>query len=246
MGKTSEVRMEKNVSEETFWEKAAKTRMGKYLTRMETNFVFKSIDPSRTRTIMDVGAEAGRFSLLAANDQAMVIGIDLDSHSLKRLKLKNQPVHIIQADARKVPLKDEVFDAIIMIEVLDYIVELDKALVECYRTLKVNAPLLLSFGNKSSLKSKLREFRGKSYTHSYKGVMQCLSKTGFVVARKMGYSWLPFGRTSENILVPFLARVEKLFALKRIPSLSPWVLVHAVKSDKSPIDDLDCSRKAIY
>jgi len=157
LGKTSEVRMEINLSEETHWEKAAKTRMGKYLTRMETNFVFKSIDPSRTRTIMDVGAEAGRFSLLAANDQAMVIGIDLDSHSLKRLKLKNQPVHIIQADARKVPLKDEVFDAIIMIEVLDYIVELDKALVECYRTLKVNAPLLLSFGNKSSLKSKLRD-----------------------------------------------------------------------------------------
>jgi ubiquinone/menaquinone biosynthesis C-methylase UbiE len=43
-----------------------------------------------------------------------------------------------------------------MIEVLDYITELDEALTECYRTLKSNAPLLLSFGNKSSLKSKLR------------------------------------------------------------------------------------------
>ena len=110
--------------------------------------------------------------------------------------------------------------------------------MECYRTLKVNAPLLLSFGNKSSLKSKLREFRGKSYTHSYKGVIQCLSKTGFVVARKMGYSWLPFGRMSENLLVSFLAIVEKLFVLTRIPSLSPWVLVHAVKSDKPLVDDL--------
>jgi ubiquinone/menaquinone biosynthesis C-methylase UbiE len=125
-----------------------------------------------------------------------------------------------------------------MIEVLDYIAELDEALTECYRTLKSNAPLLLSFGNKSSLKSKLREFRGKSYTHSYNRVMRCLSKTGFAVTRKMGYSWLPFGRTSESRLVPFLARIEKLFALKRIPSLSPWVIVHAVKSNKPLADDL--------
>jgi ubiquinone/menaquinone biosynthesis C-methylase UbiE len=230
--------MKKNLSEETHWEKAAKTRMGKYLTRMETNFIFKSINPSQTHTIMDVGAEAGRFSLLAANEKATVIGIDVDSYGLKRLKLKNQHVNIIQADARKIPLKDEIFDAIIMIEVLDYIVELDEALTECYRTLKSNAPLLLSFGNKSSLKSKLREFRGKSYRHSCKRVMRCLSKTGFAVTRKMGYSWLPFGRTSESRLVPFLARIEKLFALKRIPSLSPWVIVHAVKSNKPLVDDL--------
>ena len=156
MGKTSEVRMEKNLSEETHWEKAAKTRMGKYLTRTETDFIFKSINPSQIHTVMDVGAEAGRFSLLAANEKATVIGIDVDSYGLKRLKLKNQHVNIIQADARKIPLKDEIFDAIIMIEVLDYIAELDEALTECYRTLKSNAPLLLSFGNKSSLKSKLR------------------------------------------------------------------------------------------
>jgi ubiquinone/menaquinone biosynthesis C-methylase UbiE len=238
VGKTSEVRMEKNLSEETHWEKAAKTRMGKYLTRTETDFIFKSINPSQIHTVMDVGAEAGRFSLLAANNNATVIGIDVNSYGLKRLKLKNQHVNIIQADARKIPLKDEIFDAIIMIEVLDYIAELDEALTECYRTLKSNAPLLLSFGNKSSLKSKLREFRGKSYRHSYKRVMQCLSKTGFAVTRKMGYSWLLFGRTSESRLVPFLARIEKLFALRRIPSLSPWVIVHAVKSNKPLVDNL--------
>jgi ubiquinone/menaquinone biosynthesis C-methylase UbiE len=222
--------VKENLSEETHWEKAAKTRMGKYLTRIETEFIFESINLSQTFTIMDVGAEAGRFSLLAASDKAMAIGIDLASYGLQRLKLKSQHVNVIQADARKIPLKDEVFDAIIMVEVLDYIAELDEALAECYRTLKTNAPLLLSFGNKSSLKSKLREFQGKSYTHSYASVMRCLSKTGFTVTRKMGYSWLPFGRMSESLWVPFLGRIEKLFALRSLPSLSPWVIVRAVKS----------------
>ena len=69
----------------------------------------------------DVGAEAGRFSLLATDTNATVIGIDIDSYGLKRLKLKTKRVNVIQADARKIPLKDETFDAIFMIEVLDYI-----------------------------------------------------------------------------------------------------------------------------
>ena len=233
MEEPSEVRMEKRLSEETHWEKAAKTRMGKYLTRMETNFIFKSITPSQNCTIMDVGTEAGRFSSLASEKNATVIGIDIDSYGLKRLKLKTKNVDVIQADARKIPLKDSTFDAIFMIEVLDYISDLDEALIECHRTLKSNAMLILSFGNKRSLKSQFRELHGKSYRHSYNKVMRSLSKTGFSVVRKMGYSWLPFGRTSESRLIPFLAMLEKLFALRRIPSLSPWVIVHSVKSDKS-------------
>ena len=224
--------MEKNLSEETHWERAAKTRMGKYLTQMETDFIFKSIKPSQACTVMDLGAEAGRFSLLASDKNATVIGIDIDSYGLKRLKLKAKNINVIQADARKIPLKDGTFDAIFMIEVLDYITELDEALAECQRTLKSNAPLILSFGNKSSLKSQLREMCGKSYKHSYSRVMKTLSQTGFLTVRKMGYSWLPFGRTSESRFIPFLASLEKLFALRRIPSLSPWVIVHTVKSDK--------------
>ena len=218
------------LSEETHWEKAAKTRMGKYLTQLETDFIFNSIDPSKSHVVVDIGAEAGRFSLMAAGTSARVIGIDIDSYSLKRLKLKDENVSVIQADARKIPLKNETFDAVFMIEVLDYIPELADTFGECYRILKPGSPLILSFGNQSSLKSKLRELRGKSYLHSYKRVMQCLSKTGFTVKKKMGYSWLPFGRTSESQLVPFLAGAEWLFRLRRIPSLSPWVIIHAAKS----------------
>lgn len=34
---------------------------------------------------------------------------------------------------------------------------------------------------------------------------------------------------SENSLIPLLAKIEKLFGLKKIPSVSPWVLVHATR-----------------
>lgn len=214
-------------STETHWEMAAKTRMGKYLTQVETRFIQTSLNLASLNTVMDVGAEAGRFSQL--NSNAETTSIDIDSYGLKRLKLKTQKTHVIQADARKIPIKNETFDTIFMIEVLDYIPELDQAFMEAYRTLKPNASLIVSFGNKSSLKAKLRQLSGKSYQHSYNNVTQTLTKTGFKIKRKTGYNWLLFGRTSQNPLIPALTKMERIIGLRRIPSLSPWVIVHATK-----------------
>ena len=219
-----------DLSTETHWEKAAKTRMGKYLTSLETNFISKSIDLSQENIkVMDVGAEAGRFSLLAVDSKATVVSVDINSYALKRLKLKNKQISIIQADARHLPLKDEIFDVVFMIEVLDYIPELNSALAECKRTLKPKASCILSFGNKSSLKAKLKAIHGKSYKHSHNGVIQCLSKTGLIVKRKIGYSWLPFGRISESALVPVAAGIERIFMLRRVVRFSPWVIMHLTK-----------------
>ena len=218
----------RDFSEKTHWEKAAQTRMGKYLTRMETEFIQNSISLSKCNALMDVGAEAGRFSQFQA-EKIPVISIDIDSYGLQRLKLKSRHANVIQADARRIPIKDETLDAILVIEVLDYIPEMNEALAESYRVLKPEASLIISFGNKSSLKAKLREMQGKSYLHSYKSVIASLLKTGFKLKKRVGYNWLPFGRTSENPLIPILIGIERFFALRRIPRYSPWVIIHAEK-----------------
>ena len=222
-----------DLSVETHWEAAAKTKMGKYLTDLETAFVNNSVMLQKENlTVMDVGAEAGRFSLLASNHNATVISVDVDSHALKRLKLKDKQINIIQADARKLPLRNELFDVVFMIEVLDYIPELQEAFLECKRTLKSDSSSILSFGNKSSLKAKLKSMQGKSYRHNYREVMQCLCETGFTINNKTGYSWLPLGRTSQNRLVPILAGVERFFGLRRIVRFSPWVIIHVTKQSQ--------------
>ena len=221
---------EKDFSKEMFWETAVRTKVGKYLTDIETHFVLNAVEPLQPQMILDIGAGAGKFSLLTAKSNITVVSIDIVSYGLKRLQLKNPDVQVIKADARKIPLKDELFDAIIMIEVLDYIPELDQVFTDCKRTLKKEASFVFSFGNKASLKQKLRQLKGKSYLHSYKSVMKNLSKTTFKIIKKQGYNWLPFGRTSQNPLVPLFAFTEKIFGLRRLPSLSPWVIVHAAKS----------------
>ena len=231
MERTSASRFEKDLSEETTWEKAARTRMGKYLTRIETSFVIDSITGLRPQVIMDVGAGAGKFSLLEEENNGTVVCIELDNHGLIRLKLQNDKVNVIQADARNIPLKNEVFEAIFMVEVLDYIPEAEKVFEECYRTLKHNGLFVFSFGNKSSIKQKLRKLRGKSYTHTYDRIMNWLSAIGFSVKRKIGFNWGLFGRTSENRLVPLFAGIERIFGLRKLPSFSPWVMVHAIKPE---------------
>jgi len=219
---------------ETHWEMAAKTKMGKYLTRLETDFISKSIDLSPDNlSVMDVGAEAGRFSLLPQNSKAQVVSIDINAYALRRLKQKSRHVNIILADARNLPLKDGVFDVVFMIEVLDYIPELGQALGECVRTLKPDASAVLSFGNKSSIKARLKAMQGKSYRHSYGEMLRCVSKTEFTIKRKVGYSWVPLGRTSQNSLVPALTALEKIFGLRRIVRYSPWVIMHVTRRSQT-------------
>jgi len=100
--------------------------MGKYLTQMETRFIHNSVNLSRANAIMDIGAEAGRFSQVSTAKEATLVSLDINSYGLKRLQLKTKQVNVIQADARKIPLKDETFDTIFMIETLDYIPELNE------------------------------------------------------------------------------------------------------------------------
>jgi len=219
-----------NLADETHWEKAAKTRMGKYLMRLETAFISKAFTQSRDSIVIDVGAEAGRFSLLAANHNLSVIAIDIDAYSLRRLRQKNKEVTVVQADARNIPFQSNSFNGVFMVEVLDYIPQLDKALSECNRVLKSDSPFVLSFGNQSSIKAKLKALHGKSYMHSYRRVMLSLLRVGFKVNRKLGYNWLPFGRMSQSRLVPILANVEVIFGLRKLPRLSPWVLLSGTKS----------------
>jgi ubiquinone/menaquinone biosynthesis C-methylase UbiE len=222
-----------NFSGQTHWEYAAQTRMGTYLTQIEMQFVSKSTDLSNGNlNVLDVGAEAGRFSLFAAN-KANVFSIDIDAYALRRLKLKNKEVNIIRADARNLPLKNEAFDIVLMIEVLDYIPELELSLLDSKRILKPNASCIISFGNKASLKAKLKAVHGKSYRHSYREFMRCLAKVGFIVKNKLGYSWLPLGRTSQSPLVSFFAVIEKIFLLQKVVRFSPWIIMSLTKPSLS-------------
>jgi ubiquinone/menaquinone biosynthesis C-methylase UbiE len=112
---------------------------GSYLTNVEMAFFLKSINFSKCRLVGDIGAEAGKFSLLAAEKNVDVVALDIDLPGLKRLRFKNKLVNVVLADARNIPLKEGILDAAFMMEVIDYIPESDTVLSKCSRILKTVA-----------------------------------------------------------------------------------------------------------
>ncbi len=220
---------------ETFWERASRTKMGSYLTGIEVDFIVGRIDLAVCDYVADIGCEAGRFSLLVAKGGVNVLAIDIDLAGLKRLKEKgNERVHLILADARRMPFRDGTLSAVLAIQVLDYIPQLREVVGECRRVLKRGGSVILSSGNRTSLKSKLKGLRGSRYMHSYRDVMRGLRDGGFSVRDREGYNWLPFNRISESGLLPAFARIEGALGLRRLPNISPWILVHAVKGGRGP------------
>jgi len=45
----------------------------------------------------------------------------------------------------------------------------------------------------------------------------------------IGYNYLPFLRSSNNVLIPLFKRMEKWLGLRKKTSAAPWVLVRASK-----------------
>ncbi|MEJ5326844.1 MAG: class I SAM-dependent methyltransferase [Candidatus Bathyarchaeia archaeon] len=218
-----------NEPEETYWERVNKsTKMGVYLTRVETQFIFASLGLKADGLVVDVGANAGRFSLPAA-EIMRVVAIDLDLYALKRLRLKTQDVAVVLADARFIPLKNSVADNVIMIELLDYVENSEAPISECARILKDAGAIFLSFGNKSSLKGRIKGFSGKSYRYSYQDILRVLKAEKFKIVEKMGFNWLPFGRDSNNPAIYLFAKGERILGLRKLARFSPWVIIQAVK-----------------
>lgn len=215
--------------EETYWEKKNRTKMGIYITNFEMQFILNSKSLKEGGLAVDVGAGAGRFSIPMA-EIMNVVSIDLDLHALKRLKFKNRDVNVVMADARFMPLKNGVADDVVMIELLDCVAESESILSECSRVLKGDGAIFLSFGNKSSIKGKIKSFVGKPYLHSYNEILSILKAKKFEIVRKIGFNWVPFDRISDNPLVPLFARTERIFGLRKLVRFSPWVLIQAIKA----------------
>ncbi len=216
--------------EETFWEKGNRTKMGVYITALEMDFLFSTVKQTAKSFVFDVGGGAGRFSIPLSEKSSNATLLDLDLHSCKRLKFRNSNIDAIQSDARLIPVKEDAADIVVMIELLDVVKEGDLVINEIGRILKPNGQIILSFGNKSSIKGKLKSWRKKPYLHSYKEIVACLKKNGFKIEKQKGFNWLPFGRTSNSKLLPLMARIERVLGLRRVTRYSPWILIYAVKS----------------
>jgi hypothetical protein len=69
----------------------------------------------------------------------------------------------------------------------------------------------------------------KHYTAGYSPWRAKLELVGFEVLREEGICWMPFGRMSDSKLIPLAVQLEKTMGLRRLASISPWIVFAAKK-----------------
>ncbi len=102
---------------------------------------------------LDLGCGNGVFLAILASRCEKIVGIDISadmlsdcSKTLERLGIAN--VKLINATSEKIPLPDNEFDVIFLVDVIHHIEQLQESILEIYRVLKPEGKLLVFEPNK--------------------------------------------------------------------------------------------------
>jgi SAM-dependent methyltransferase len=99
--------------------------------------------------ILEVGSSYGVFSFDLARRGATVVGFDIDlepiSFARGQLSKKNlnYPLHFFTAMAEHMPLKDNQFDKIVTVDVMEHVTDDEAAAREMFRVLKPGGSLVM-------------------------------------------------------------------------------------------------------
>lgn len=138
-------------------------------SRMEkTKKLLKGID-LKDKKVLDVGCGGGQYMEYFLNKNAKAIGIDYSEKMIEMAKTyldnrkkdrKKFSYSLIKANAQNIPFRDNTFDLVVGVGLLEYLSRPEKALSEIHRVLKKGGYGLLSFSKKDSPFFLLRIFPG--------------------------------------------------------------------------------------
>lgn len=216
----------------------------KYEQKMRQKGVLYLLNLNKKDYILDIGCGNARDLLVLAKKGIKCVGIDSSKGMVKegiKILKKNgfSNIKIYEADARKLPFKDNNFDKVILSEVIEHIPNYKIAIKECKRVLKKGGILVITTPNWYSLYGinrlileGIREFikliKPIKKTHPYdkwktqKEVIKALEENGFKINQKIGICFIPghiltYGRANKfkesivRITYFFEKRLNKIF-----------------------------------
>lgn len=224
---------------EYYWDAVAKTAMGRYVTEIETGFIEHAIEQlARPPAVaVDAGAGSGRLTRVLAARAGRVIATEAKQELIAPLSkiAPNVTPQLVSSQSAALALQDESVDLVIAIEAAA-LTQSPEFHRECARVLRPGGVLVLTLQNRASWKGLLGRLRrdhyraehGASYYDwSFGDLKRSLSDASLIVTGAAGLNWLPFTRDSDSALIGPLSTVERAFGLRKLASVSPWVLVAA-------------------
>ncbi|GAB7016308.1 hypothetical protein JCM10550A_16760 [Methanogenium cariaci] len=184
----------------------------------------------RGKRILDAGCGKGRFSDLLLKAGAEVVGIDFSDELLQATRNINGGF-FTQGSLTRLPFKDNSFDYVFSIEVLEHIPDTEIAISELIRVLRTNGKILIIDKNKCSLHQKL--FVPRILIKKYKEWSnQWMYPKDFVFVEKWFYPW-ELKRIMKiyckGVEIEFLKENGRLFSL--IPQINLFIAWKGLKHE---------------
>jgi len=119
---------------------------------MHLDFLKRFYPDFKDKKILELGCGRGDFLLECHKERLDIVGVDVNPEYIKiseeKIKKSGFEPHIILAKGKELPFKDNYFDFINCVEVLEYTRDPEKVLMECYRVLKSNGQIFITIHNR--------------------------------------------------------------------------------------------------
>jgi len=232
--------------EDTYWDKwdrIARTRWGSYITEVEKRVILKANDlakGSTATTALDVGCGGGRWSKLLVDLGWDIVCTDIEPDRLAicQRRVPTAECILVDKDDTTLPCETETLGLLLCIEVIR-VIRNDWFIAEAFRVLHRGGLVVGVFENKLSFRGYFHHLvssvRGgfDFYKVAYPSWRSKFCKQGFKMIYEEGMCWFPFKRDSNSPLVPMFTQIERYLGVRRLPSVSPWVVFVAQKESSA-------------
>lgn len=147
-----------DLSAENWWSPEAKIFALYHLNQPRFEFFDRYVSNWEGLSVLDVGCGGGFTCEFMAQKGAIVSGIDQSQKCISKAQehaaICDFKINYLQGLGENIPYRDNTFDGVICVDVLEHVADLNKTISEIYRVLKPNGLFLFDTINRN-FKSKI-------------------------------------------------------------------------------------------
>jgi len=214
----------------------------RYYAYLPFIFSLKKVDFNKHLQVLDMGCSDGPFlptlNMYAKKIIAMDIDIDLvrKSKNLIKNKLSNSnKINLMTSDGLKLPFRNEHFDLIFCLEVLEHVKNSRKVIEEIYRILKKNGELICTIPVEIGPSLFIREVLGKiikfnrPYYTAKELIQNAFLKKPAPRTLEMGHKNFDWRLIKNEVKQVFGKIKAEFIPIKILRDFNPIFLIKAIK-----------------